>query len=115
VSIDDVVCCAGDLVIFTGDDRPCLPYLGIDGGNAADHVASLRLLGGLDAPVLVPGHGPVLRGKESIGTDLAARLDYLERLRAKGRSAHLSDCLDRPEAFSRPGFHVFNRERIHGA
>ncbi len=81
---DTLVYLAQDKILLSGDVLDDLPYVGH--GYPREWVATLRELAALDFDVVVPGHGPVFRGREQL-TDV---LGYLEDLVAQVGSAQVA-------------------------
>ena len=57
---------AGDLVFAQGVGRVDFP-----GGNGEQLKASIKKVAALDIELLLPGHGPILRGKEQVAKNFA--------------------------------------------
>jgi glyoxylase-like metal-dependent hydrolase (beta-lactamase superfamily II) len=72
---EDRVLCAGDTVVT------CIPPA-INDGNSCQLEATLCKLLQLDIQILVPGHGPLLRGAEAVREHLQWTIGYLRRTRA---------------------------------
>jgi glyoxylase-like metal-dependent hydrolase (beta-lactamase superfamily II) len=72
---EDRVLCAGDTVVT------CIPPA-INDGNSCQLEATLCKLLQLDIQILVPGHGPLLRGPEAVREHLQWTIGYLRRTRA---------------------------------
>jgi cyclase len=71
-----------DGVLFGADSAVTCIVPAITDGDSAQLVDSLRRLIALDAEVLVPGHGPVVRGVAAVRAALSWSVDYLESLRS---------------------------------
>jgi cyclase len=69
-------------VLFGGDTAVTGIVPAFTSGNSHEMEASLRRLAGLRVQVLVPGHGPVLRGEDTIRSWLTWMADYLAAVRA---------------------------------
>ncbi|KOV79191.1 hypothetical protein ADL03_38210 [Nocardia sp. NRRL S-836] len=86
---DTVVWLPDDRVLFTGD----LVFAGgqpfLAEGSIGGYLASLELLRSFDAAVVVPGHGPLLRGADitRVLDDLVAYTTYLSELASSGHAA----------------------------
>lgn len=50
-------------------------------GDSATFEATLRRLAGLDFELVVPGHGPIVRGRGAIREEIIWSADYLSRCR----------------------------------
>jgi len=73
---DAKVLFSGDLIFAQGIGRTDLP-----GGNGAALKDSIRRIAKLDVEHLLPGHGPVVSGKEQVVANLAAvEQDWLSRM-----------------------------------
>jgi glyoxylase-like metal-dependent hydrolase (beta-lactamase superfamily II) len=70
-------------VLFAGDTVVTGILPAISDGDGRDLEATLRGLAALDIEILVPGHGPILRGRESIREQIRWLADYLARIRAE--------------------------------
>ncbi len=86
---DTVVWLPADRVLFTGDlvfagGQPFLAEGSIDG-----YLSSLEFLRSFDASVVVPGHGPLLRGADipRVLDDLVAYTTHLSELASSGHAA----------------------------
>ena len=71
-----------DGVLFGADTAVTGIVPAINDGDSALLIRSLRKLGDLGAEVLVPGHGPIVRGRAEVRAALAWSVEYLEGLRA---------------------------------
>ena len=71
-----------DGVLFGGDTAVTGIVPAINDGDSEVLIGSLRRLIDVGAEVLVPGHGPVVRGREEVRAALAWSVGYLESLRA---------------------------------
>ncbi|MGZ3147495.1 MBL fold metallo-hydrolase [Lentzea chajnantorensis] len=86
---DTVVWLPDERVLFTGD----LVFAGgqpfLAEGSISGYLSALEFLRAFDAEVLVPGHGPLLRGADIIRVldDLVAYTTYLSELAATGHAA----------------------------
>lgn len=78
---DTVVYLPEHRILVAGDLVDAMPFVGH--GYPAEWVAALRALLELDVDIVVPGHGPVFRGKEQ----MEAVLGYLEDLVFQVREA----------------------------
>jgi cyclase len=74
-------------VLFAGDTVVTGIVPAIGDGNGAVLETSLRRLLALEIDLLVPGHGPVRRGREAVRDWLAWMIDYLTGVRAFARAA----------------------------
>jgi hydroxyacylglutathione hydrolase len=110
--IDEAVAHVGDLLIFTHEGRPTPPYLS-DAEALDDHVRSLEWVKGLAPEILVPGHGPVLRGREEIAGAVDLRLHYLRALGDASCAVGLEECwpVDVGEV-GRHDFHEMNLGKL---
>lgn len=70
-----------DAVLFGGDTAVTGIVPAFGDGDSRTLEATLRTLAALPAAVLVAGHGPVLRGRERIGSWLTWLADYLAAVR----------------------------------
>ncbi|MDQ3701712.1 MAG: MBL fold metallo-hydrolase [Chloroflexota bacterium] len=70
-----------DRVLFGGDTVVTAIVPAFGGGNSQQMEASLRRLAALEIKVLVPGHGPVIRGAPAAREWLEWMADYLSSLR----------------------------------
>lgn len=83
-------CCAyveEDGILFAGDTVVTGIVPAVGDGDSRALEASLRRLAGIEIEVLVPGHGPIVRGAQAIRGWLIAWADYVARLRAAVRVA----------------------------
>ncbi|ANZ34982.1 hypothetical protein BBK82_01725 [Lentzea guizhouensis] len=86
---DTVVWLPAERVLFTGD----LVFAGgqpfLAEGSITGYLSALEFLRAFDADVLVPGHGPLLRGAEitRVLDDLVAYTTYLSSLATSGHAA----------------------------
>ena len=71
-----------DGVLFGADTAVTGIVPAINDGDSAVLVRSLRKLIEVGAEILVPGHGPVVRGKAEVRAALMWSVEYLEGLRA---------------------------------
>jgi len=71
----------GRRVLFAGDSAVTAIVPAIGDGNSATLVATLGRLIGLEAEVLVPGHGEPVRGQDAVRAALLWIRSYLEGLR----------------------------------
>lgn len=82
-SLDGVVALVvEDGVLFGADAAVTGIVPAIADGDSAQLVASLRRLIALEAETLVPGHGPIVRGRSEVRAALSWSVEYLERLRS---------------------------------
>jgi cyclase len=91
-----------DGVLFGADSAVTGIVPAINDGDSAVLVQTLRKLIDVGAHVLVPGHGPVVRGAAEVRAALAWSVEYLARLRAF--------LADRPEAGA--DYHRFVGDRF---
>ena len=110
IALIDDLCLCGDLIIFSGDDRPVLPNVD-KCGDPALHAAGLRRMLELLPSRVLPYHGPILAAGPDLEADVAARLRYLDRLAELGPGAKLSDCLADREYFTHLHMHRLNGGR----
>jgi len=110
IALIDDLCLCGDLIIFSGDNRPVLPNVD-KCGDPALHAASLRRMLELCSARVLPYHGPIMAAGPDLDADVAARLHYLERLAELGRGAKLSDCLLDARYFTHLHMHRLNGGR----
>jgi cyclase len=68
-------------ILFAGDTAVTGIPPAFGDGDGAEMASSLRRLAALDVDVLVPGHGPVLRGAPAVRAWLIWLADYLDALR----------------------------------
>ncbi|GHH53156.1 MBL fold metallo-hydrolase [Lentzea cavernae] len=86
---DTVVWLPAERVLFTGD----LVFAGgqpfLAEGSIHGYLSALEFLRAFDAAVVVPGHGPLLRGSEitRVLDDLVAYTTYLSELASSGHAA----------------------------
>ncbi|MEV6718387.1 MBL fold metallo-hydrolase [Lentzea sp. NPDC051208] len=86
---DTVVWLPAERVLFTGD----LVFAGgqpfLAEGSIQGYLSALEFLRAFDAAVIVPGHGPLLRGPEiaRVLDDLVAYTTYLSELATSGHAA----------------------------
>lgn len=82
-----------DGVLFAGDTVATGIVPAIGQGDSRELAASLRLLAGMAIDLLVPGHGPILRGRAAVADWLDWEIGYLDGLRE-----HARDGLQRGES-----------------
>jgi cyclase len=70
-----------DGVLFGGDTAVTGIVPAFTSGSSTEMEASLRVLATLPAEVLIPGHGPVLRGRERVRSWLTWMANYLAAVR----------------------------------
>lgn len=87
-----------DRVLFGGDTAVAGIVPAIGDGDSCALERSLRTLADMEVEVLVPGHGPVLRGAARVREWLAGWADYLSGIRSFARDA--LDRGDDPQAIA---------------
>jgi glyoxylase-like metal-dependent hydrolase (beta-lactamase superfamily II) len=80
-----------DGILFAGDTAVTGIPPAFAGGDGAAMAASLRRLAALDVAVLVPGHGPVLRGAPAVRAWLTWLADYLDAVQGAARRVLAAD------------------------
>ncbi len=110
--IDKRIAQAGDLLVFTCDGKPTPPYLS-DGNSVEDHILSLEHLRTLEPEIVVPGHGPVLRGTQEIDHAISLRLEYLTVIGHATEAPNLADCYSLDlSSIGRHDFHAMNITKL---
>lgn len=71
-----------DRVLFGGDTAVTGIVPAIGDGNSVDLESTLRMLSEMTVDVLVPGHGPVMRGEHRVRRWLVGWADYLSQVRS---------------------------------
>jgi cyclase len=98
-------------VLFAGDTAVTGIVPAIGDGDGRQLEASLRMLAGLEIEILVPGHGPILRGRAIVREWLLWLGDYLAGVRAFARDRLARG--DAPEAIAdAAGFAAFIGDRL---
>lgn len=82
----------GDLIMITKGERASLPFIA-DGGNFAEHIASLELLKKLDPDVILVPHGGMIDHKDDIHAMIDERVYYLEKTSSSMGTLPLPACL----------------------
>ena len=112
--INDDVLHVGDLLMFSKDDKPTLPYIS-DGGGFKQHIQSLELLKTIDYNTMLIPHGHFLNDKDKITEDIDERIYYLQRLLDSDGSPSLAECLKKDiSRYANPEFHNINLIQLMG-
>jgi glyoxylase-like metal-dependent hydrolase (beta-lactamase superfamily II) len=105
-----------DRILFGGDTTVTGIPPAFGNGDGRELEATLRRLADLNAETLVPGHGPVLRGREQVREWLAWLSDYIAGVRQVVRNA-IADSGDEGrdhDAALRRALHAAPYERFIG-
>lgn len=106
--INDTFLHVGDLIMLSNSGKHLLPYFSFD-GSIDQHITSLEQIQALPATTLIPAHGQVLEGEDSIKQAIELRIYYLQQLKKLGNQAKAEDCLLKPlEQYEKISFYHEN-------
>ncbi len=92
ILINNDTLCAGDLMMQSLDDEPCIPSLCSD-GSIQKHKTSLEKIINLEPKNLIIGHGRPIKSKEHVIYAVNERLYYLNKFIESDGNSLIEDCI----------------------